>query len=149
RVRMQLHPDRLTPVSGPATMRVGEDPTSVFHAKMDVNPLKAIGQKPIAPPNKPDGHELSEGDASANGETVAATTSFEGTEVSTEATPAAATPASPVASPAGMVAPWEKANAAPVPGAEVEELPLPKNWGESQGLVAVGVRMLQVAVEGE
>jgi hypothetical protein len=143
RVRMQLHPNRLTPVSGAAVVRVDEEPTDIFTSKMDVDPAEVFGQKPAPTPAKPDGHALSAtSDSAATTDAVAASASPDAGSAQpvtqTDATaPTANAPASVVV-------------AAQASGTEsVQSLPLPEKWGESHGLVAVGVRMVQVAIEGE
>ncbi len=132
-MQLQIHPEPFTPVSGPAVVR-REEPQAEMHAKPDLDPSQ-VGM--VVPPAPPVSDRAAGVKAPAAGEPGGAA------EEAGE-TPEASGPARVVPASAQL----------PVDEHEVEpsdyhiELPLPR-MAPSHGLVVVGIRMVQVKVEGE
>lgn len=141
---LQLYPKLTEPVHGP-TMHLGEEPVGISEEVFDIDPAK-LGLPPVTAPVVPTDETVTASDAASDDSTVAGATSAEAPEGGHEhadETEASATGPAKVhtaqVDEKGEVAPSDYRIDAPVP----------QNWAPSHGLVAVGVRMIQVQTQGE
>jgi hypothetical protein len=139
RLQLQLHPDRFAPAAyGPATVH-RDEPTGQVHAKMDVDPIK-LGF--VAPPPAPTNLDQPQDGATESG---APSGSLADALSTNDGSSTAATPAQLV--PASAQLPVEEH--ASDPDAHMHfDVPLPR-MAPSYGMIAVGVRLVQVVVDGE
>jgi hypothetical protein len=141
RLQLQLHPDQFAPAAeGPATVHRHEH-VGTPHAKMDVDPFK-LGL--IAPPPAPVNNDLPHdgatepGALTEGGSLADALSSDDGS--STANAPAQLVPAS-------AQLPVDEHLVAPESAMHID-IPLP-HMAPSYGMIAVGVRLVQVVVDGE
>ena len=138
RMRLELHPDALLPVNGPATIK-HEEPVGHMEAKLDVDPSK-FGMVPppqaAAPTSAPADGATNPGTEGANLGDALSTSNG----ASNASRPALVVPAS-------AQLPVDEHQAEPGGDYHVE-LPLP-TMASSYGMIAVGVRLVQVPIDGE
>lgn len=122
-VRLQLFPQALEPVEG-AKMNLGVDPEHICEAVPDIDPA-TVGLAPATAPAAPSDEQPTGGDTDGGAEAPAeqAVTMVTSTV--------------------------DQTNGEVQPGNYRIQAPIPQNWAPSHGLVAIGVRMVQMQTEGE
>jgi hypothetical protein len=136
-LRLQLHPEPLNAQGGVAPMHLGELPSGYFDAVHDLPPIPFGAQAPaglaplaVASQTAPARQDLDQESDATAGDKPAATD-----------TPAVAAPMVPaIVDATGTIIPGENHHI---------QAPVPEHWAPSHGLVAIGVRMVQVHQEGE
>jgi hypothetical protein len=154
-LQLQLHPEPLNPVPGPASMHVGEMPSGLFDAVVDLPPIPAGAQArsglaplPVSPPapelHNPEPEQLVNESATGDGEGRRDLDSPEAATSNSEGVRDIASP-----EPAPMVRAQVDARGTVLPSDHHIQAPVPTAWAPSHGLVVIGVRMVQTAQEGE
>jgi hypothetical protein len=131
-LRLQLNPEPLTPVNGPALVRVGQLPTSICEAQVDI-------PAPLALP-------INTKAAAKASEPGIVTTSE---ELDHESEGGGTNPPAPSSEPAKLIPAQVDATGTVLPNDHQIQAPLPEFWAPSSGLVVIGVRMVQTQQEGE
>jgi hypothetical protein len=153
RVQMQIRPQAMVPVHMVPVQRTG-DPKHTIEAKMDIDPVK-LGLVPPPPAAKPAALDQTSSDAMVPGNVAGpadgitdgaapATCECEHEHVHDDHCQHNHAPAGAPASAARSASEYDVN-----PAAYTSELPLPETWAESHGLVAIGIRIVQQAVDGE
>lgn len=141
---LQLYPQLTEPVTGP-TMHLGEEPVAIGDEVFDIDPAKLGLPALLAPVAPSDDNVVTVPDADAEVSTIAGAVSTDAPEGGHEHDETEATATGPAKVHTAQVD--EKGEVA-VSDYRIDA-PLPQNWAPSHGLVAIGVRMIQVETEGE
>jgi len=145
RLALQLYPKLNEPVKG-ASMHLGVDPIGISDEVFDIDPAK-LGLPPAMKPVAPSDDTVTATDAASDESTIAGASSAEapegGHDHDHDETEAEAT------GPAKVHTAVVDATGEVAPSDYRIDAPLPQNWAPSHGLIAIGVRMIQVQTEGE
>lgn len=145
RVRMQLYPQAIEPAEGP-TMHLGVNPEHIGDEVFDVDPA-SLGLTPATPRSLPsdDAAPAAAGDDATISGAVAGNTAS-GEHDHAHETDEVAEGEGQVSMHTSTV---DQTDGSVVPSDIRLDAPVPENWAPSHGLLAIGVRMIQVQTEGE